>query len=323
MPDEANKNICVPYQPGLFKTIMDTHPDILVGDGFFQWTYAALLLRIGMGIPLVICYERWKHTERNAQWYRKLYRKTALRFTDAVCCNGKLSCEYTRSLGIPLERITTGHMVADTQSLALSSANVSSAEKSKLRMDWRLQGTVFLYVGQLIERKGIAHLLDAWAKLENTNADATLLIVGDGPAKRMLVNQKGCLGLKHVCFTGPVEYGRIAYYYAAADVFIIPTLEDNWSLVVPEAMACGLPILCSKYNGCWPELVRDGINGWIFDPLDSEDVFNCLKETIKSKDAFARMGGESRSIIANHTPQKAAGAIYSACEMALKNKHKF
>jgi glycosyltransferase involved in cell wall biosynthesis len=107
----------------------------------------------------------------------------------------------------------------------------------------------------------------------------------------------------------------MAAYYAAADAFVIPTLEDNWSLVVPEAMACGLPILCSKYSGCWPELVQEG-NGWVFDPLDHQDTLRVLNLCIQKGSELPGMGRESRTIIAGHTPQHAARSIYEACRIA-------
>ncbi|MBU2623750.1 MAG: glycosyltransferase family 4 protein [Proteobacteria bacterium] len=319
-PIEANVDICIPYQPSLLRSILKTRPDVLVGDGFFQWTYAALLLRMMKGIPMVVCYERWAHTERSAQWYRRLYRKMALRFTDAVCCSGSLSRKYTISLGMPSAGITTGHMTADTEALAAYSSNVTNAEKNMLRSEYRWAGTVFLCVGQLIARKGITQMLDTWAKFETTAADATLLIVGGGPEEQSLKEQQARLGLKRVHFAGPVDYSRIALFYAASDVFVIPTLEDNWSLVVPEAMACGLPILCSKYNGCWPELVQEGLNGWVFDPLNPADFLKCLKEAVKARGNLKKMGGESKRIVGNHSQQKAAEAIYSCCEIALKNR---
>jgi glycosyltransferase involved in cell wall biosynthesis len=322
MPNEANTTVCLPYQPGLLKAITDTEPQVLVGDGFFQWTYAALFHRVFHGIPLVVCYERWAHTERYAQWYRRLYRKLALHFTDVVCCNGQFCLDYTKSLGMPRDRLTTGHMVADTHDLQKAADTVTDAERYEIRAGWNVQGIVFLYVGRLIRIKGVAQLLKAWAKFEQQQKEsATLVLVGGGLEESSLHELADNLNLQGVHFAGLVDYNQIHKYYASADAFIIPTLEDNWSLVVPEAMACSLPILCSKYNGCWPELVRDGENGWIFDPLDPEDVLRCLNEAIKSNSYLAKMGSESRRIVADYTPQKAAEAIYTSCEMAMERKY--
>lgn len=318
MPDEANTTICLPYQPGLLRAIADTRPQVLIGDGFFQWTYAALYHRIFHRIPLVVCYERWAHTERHAQWYRRIYRKLALHFSDVVCCNGQLCLDYTHGLGKPRELITVGHMAADTRDLQLAAAKVSITERAAMRAEWHAQGIVFLYVGRLITIKGLAQLLKAWSDFERTQKErVTLILVGSGPEESTLRRLAKDINLHGVVFAGQYDYNQIHRCYASADVFIIPTLEDNWSLVVPEAMACGLPILTSKYNGCWPELVKEDKNGWVFDPLNPDDIVRCLNDAVNSKDILAMKGNESRMIITNHTPQKAAEAIYSSCEMAV------
>ncbi len=375
-PLEANTSVCLPWQPGLMKAIATTKPDVLVGDGFLKWTGAALLYRVRHGTPLVVLYERTAHTERNAQWYRLSYRKFALNFTDAMSCNGRLCMEYTVSLGFPRERITLGHMAADTESMELGAkSGEAKTESRKLRADWLGNGgppvdatddgsqsaavddyenresairrrgfeggLVFLYVGQLIKRKGIAELLEGWAvfaqSAERRTQRMALVLVGSGPEEQNLRRQMSDLDLQNVLFLGSVDYDRLAPYYVAADAFIIPTLEDNWSLVVPEAMACGLPILCSKYNGCWPELVQEGRNGWVFDPIDPQDIAHCLALASGERAAdvgrgstghgpramdLCAMGAQSREILQHHTPRKAAQAIYRACEIALNRRRR-
>ena len=113
------------------------------------------------------------------------------------------------------------------------------------------------------------------------------------------------------------ELLRQAMQMEGSDVFIIPTLQDNWSLVVPEAMACGLPIACSKYNGCWPELVKPE-NGWVFDPLNQEETVKTLQKIGSCNTSQLRsMGKCSREIVQDFSPGKAAQAIFNACAKAL------
>lgn len=314
----SNKGIRVPIQPGLVKTAHSSKPDILVSDGFFQWTYAPLWIRMTRKIPHVMCYERTDHTERNAQWYRIAYRKFVMRWIDAICCNGSLCGDYVKSLGYPTERLTFGHMVADTAGLSGNVMKVPDDEVAGLKRKLGAKGTVFLYVGRLIKLKGIAEYLRAWKAFNSKSAEsATLILVGDGPQRQELEKYAADNGLDNVVFTGRVDYDSIALYYKLADVFVIPTLEDNWSLVVPEAMASGLPVMCSKYNGCHPELVTPE-NGWVFDPLDKDDTMARLLDAIDSKDKFENMGQASRQIIENgHTPKHAANAVYKACELAI------
>ena len=314
----ANSTIRLPWQPGLLREVCRHKPEVLISDGFFQWTAAALWSRVKYGVPHVLCYERTAHTERNAQWYRRLYRKWALRYVDAMCCNGRLCREYAEGFGMAAERITCGHMAADTYGLKAALNSVTPGAVQDLRCRFDLSGTCLLYVGRLTVRKGLWQLLTAWSRLEPSSASrASVLLVGCGSERTRLESFCQANHLTNVHFVGAVDYDNLAPYYAAADAFVIPTLEDNWSLVVPEAMTCGLPVLCSKYNGCWPELVQEGRNGWVFDPLSPADMLRCLEECLRSKTRLASMGQESLALVRDHTPKKAAAAVFEACRLAL------
>lgn len=316
----ANKDIRIPFQRGLIKAVLREKPDVIISDGFFQWTYAALWLRATRRIPHVMCYERTAHTERNAQWYRKAYRKLAMRWIDAMCCNGRLCGEYVRSLGFPAERITYGHMVADVKTLKEKSEQVTAQQIQQKRSELHLQGVVFLYVGQIIPRKGATELLKAWKAFsgEAGKYSYSLLLVGGGSQEAECRAYCAENDLDNVRFTGEIDYDLLPLYYRCGDVFVIPTLEDNWSLVVPEAMACGLPVLCSKYNGCWPELVKPE-NGWVFNPLDASDTIRVLQLCLNKSQSLQAMGETSINIIENHTASQAVDAIMKACTIAISS----
>lgn len=318
----ANKTVRFVYQPGVLRRIAETRPDVLVADGFFQWTAFALAYRLRHGTPLVVCYERTAHMERHAQWYRRLYRKMVLPLVDAMSCNGHLCCEYTMSLGMPRERITLGHMVADTEGLAVTAASLTVSQRLSIRADWGQPDTVFIVVGRLVVAKGVRELLDAWMRFNATHSgNFCLVFVGDGPEEAAMRSHVAECGLKNVVFHGRARYDDVGLLYAAADALIMPTLQDNWSLVVPEAMACGLPVVCSRYNGCYPELIHDGVNGWVFDPLAAADVARVLGLLVENRARLPAMGEASKQIVASHTPEHAAQAIFDACRIAIAHRH--
>ncbi len=174
-------------------------------------------------------------------------------------------------------------MVGDVANLSGKINRINPCDILSLKqiVKWQTK-TVFLTVSRLIKLKGIDLLLTAWKRFQQSgNKDCALLIVGDGPERRLLeqlcINQS----INDIFFAGLVEYDYIHLYYALSDIFVIPTPEDNWSLVVPEAMACGKPILCSRYNGCWPELVQEDFNGWVFDPLSTESIHESLIKCVR------------------------------------------
>lgn len=114
----ANRNLSLRLQPGLTRAIAAVRPSVVIGEGFFKWTFQALRFCRGTGTPLVVNYERTAHTERRVQWFRTRYRRWALDRVAAVNCSGRLCRDYVESLGFDPARIRTGHMVADSEDLA-------------------------------------------------------------------------------------------------------------------------------------------------------------------------------------------------------------
>ena len=306
----------IPWQPGLVQACHNSNPEVCVSDGFFQWTYVPLWMRLRHHIPHVMCYEPTKHTERNAQFYRTWYRRFVARWIDAICCNGSLCREYCRDvLHISESKLYLGNMAADSEQLAKTCKQQISAQNVEdFKHHLGLKGTIFLFVGRLVELKGLRQLLRAWKNANIT--DATFLCVGDG-AQRSELEQYCIKNHIEAVFAGEIDYDSLPIYYRCSDVFIIPTLQDNWSLVVPEAMACGLPIACSKYNGCWPELVMPE-NGWIFDPFDMDNTSQTLREICSQHDNLKAMGQKSSEIVELFSPERVAETIYQACQKSLQ-----
>lgn len=165
----------------------------------------------------------------------------------------------------------------------------------------------------MIPRKGVCHLLEGWLKHLKNHPGDKIVLVGDGPDLPGLTEKYG--DNPSVIFVGGVDYSQIYRYYAACDVFVIATLEDNWSLVVPEAMACGLPVACSIYNGCHPELVRKDENGITFDPLDRDSIVAAL-DYFHHVDLKA-FGRRSIEIERDFNPEKTAGNVMKAVDYYL------
>jgi glycosyltransferase involved in cell wall biosynthesis len=228
--------------------------------------------------------------------------------------------EYcTKVLRIGPATILTGAMAADSEALAAKCEAFSAQGLEKERQALGLTRPVFGYVGRLVKRKGVRELLVAWKVFAERSAEArgSLLLVGDGPERQALEAIARQNSLPRVAFAGAVGYSAVAQYYALCDVLVMPTLEDNWSLVVPEAMACSKPVLCSRFNGCWPELVKDGVNGWTFDPHDPQELARLFETCSSQPNLLPAMGQASREIVEDFSPEHAAEAFHKACLLAL------
>lgn len=320
---KANSSWLFTYQPGLAKLIHGLSPDVTIGDGFGQWSVPLIKRRIFRRTPFVMCYERTKHTERNAQSLRRIYRRQMCRWVDAACVNGRLTREYLNEFGISDDRITTGFMASESN-VAAKAERLDQQQQLEIRKQHDLAGQVFLFVGRLVEPKGVLQMLEAWKAFtaELKTDSVTLALAGEGDQREAIEDICKSNNLSNVKVLGAIPYDEIHKIYAAADLLLMPTLEDNWSLVAAEAMSCGLPVINSKYNGCWPELTHDGKTGWVFDPLDPSNFLSAIKTAYQHRDQLDAMGKQCKEVVSHYTPESAAQAIYQACEIAAKKKQK-
>lgn len=266
----------IPFTRGLIRAINQLGPDVVISEGFFQWTPLVLLWGITHRKPVFIDYERTVYTERNNSklktWIRKLQDKAIYGYL----VNGSETRKYLEAIGIKSSKIYIAGMSADSRGLRSSIAKMDRNEIIQLRNQYsNKQGLLFLFLGQVVPRKGLDYLLKVWVKHIKEYPDDCLLCIGDGELLADLRSEYK--HVKSVVFVGKVEYSVVYKYYAIADVFILPTIEDNWSLVIPEAMACGLPVATSIYNGCHTELVHEGENGYVFDTFKKSTMLKALE----------------------------------------------
>lgn len=274
MIDFKKKQVPIPL--GLWKHIRKVKPDVLITEGFFQWTPLVQLYGLMYHIPVFIGYERTLYTERNNSKLKTWIRKIQDKFIKGYLVNGSETKKYLESIGVASDKIFIGGMSADSEGLRKAIAAFPEEEKKAFRARFvkSNEGLVFLYSGRVESLKGAPHLLEAWKEHIKKYPNDSIILIGMGDAYNDLKQKFG--DYNSVFLEGRIEYDQVYKYYSIADVFILPTLQDNWSLVVPEAMSCGLPVATSIYNGCYSELIKDGENGCVFDPLKKDSLLKAL-----------------------------------------------
>jgi len=85
--------------------------------------------------------------------------------------------------------------------------------------------------------------------------------------------------------------------YHSADVFVLPSKSETWGLAVNEAMACGLAVVVSDRCGCAPDLIKNGVNGYVFRSGNKKDLARVLEQVLTSKQQLQELGTASRNII--------------------------
>ena len=101
-----------------------------------------------------------------------------------------------------------------------------------------------------------------------------------------------------------------------ASAFVHASTTEQWGLVVNEAMAAGLPVLVSNRCGCAPDLVRDGVNGFTFDPYDVDRLADLMLKVSSDQCDREAMGQASRAIIKDWGPERFADGLMQAVAVA-------
>jgi glycosyltransferase involved in cell wall biosynthesis len=258
-------------------------------------------------VKIILWVPLSEHSEKSRGTIRKLLRKFILSKVNAIIVNGVSGKRYIESYGVPPEKIF----------LKPYTTNIVPF----LNFDIHKIGDVkrLLYVGQLIERKGILNFLKFFSKWmeKNHRLNVEFIVCGDGPLKDQILNVTLPDNIKLI-LKGGVAYSEIPSVFSQADIFVFPTLSDEWGLVVNEAMAAGLPVLGSSYSQAVEELVQDNMNGWTFFPDIPHSIEDGINKMMNSSpDLLYEFGQRGREKIKNYDTDYAVNSMKAAIDYTL------
>jgi len=285
------------FPSNLFVKLLILNPDIILVTGYDNMQFwEALIFKKIFHKKIILWNGSTVLSSRNNNRLIIAMKRFFVKQMDAFYSYGSKATEYLVHYGADSIKITTGANTVDTYFFKRNTSNaVSNTDEVKK----------ILFVGQLIRRKGIIFFIRSLLYVKDIPWLFT--IVGSGPLEKKLMVLTNTLGLsERIEFVGYKDEEAKMKYYADADIFVMPSLKEVWGLVINEALASGLFCLSSKYAGVTYDLIRDGENGFIIDPLDikgmSEIIKLALNSTINKKTIKSTI---------NITPQTEAKKIYS------------
>jgi glycosyltransferase involved in cell wall biosynthesis len=161
---------------------------------------------------------------------------------------------------------------------------------------------VFLFCGQMIARKGVDLLLEAFAAVEN----ARLLLVGREAELPALLAKLPTTVRSRVEYAGFQPPEELPRFFSRADAFVLPSRHDGWGVVVNQALAAGLPLLCSDAVGAAHDLIEQNKNGVMFRAGSVTALRDALQLVAGDRDLRERWGAASRARAADWTPERGA-----------------
>lgn len=281
----------MPFCPTLFFKLIIECPDVIITEGksnfanaFLGFIYAKLfrkkIVLWGLG---KLRYE--KLDSKKDKFVQSIERKC-----DAQLVYSSVGKEYYESLGIPSSKIFTAVNVVETERIA----DIRRRKEYKLAV--AAKGPTFnvLYVGAVNKKKKIELLIDAFAAFSKGKNDVKLMLVGGGSYLQEIIERAKVKGVTDIETPGQVIDG-LYKYFAVADVFVLPGLGG---LAISEAMAYGLPVICSVGDGCEVDLV-DETNGFRNPDLNEESLCQYLETLYNDRTLLASMKASSLEKIAN------------------------
>jgi glycosyltransferase involved in cell wall biosynthesis len=294
--------------PDIVRRLWQFRPQIIFTSSFSLWTLVAVLMQPLMAWKIVILYDGWSPTyDYRTSWIRLLLRRWLLNRADRVLTNSLSGQEYLVNVlrGHPDRVYLQPYQVPNLRALGDFHELLPGPERSAAPA-----GPRFLFIGRLVPRKGLNFLLEACAILQARGYQQfSLVIVGEGDARADLEAQGQQLGLHNLVWEGRVAYDQMGQYFAQTDVFVFPTLEDIWGMVLLEAMACGKPVLCSRWAGAAEMMVVEGQNGFQFDPRDPESLATLMQKFLDQPELIPVMGAAAHDMLAKYTPESATAAF--------------
>ena len=258
---------------GLRGILKKIKPDLIVASEYNFSSQIALSYAKSHKIPFVSWSDGTALSERGISKLQRRLRRRVFKNAAAFLASSTKTAELQISYG------------ADPAKIYKSLLTVDTAKYRQVKTEY---SNHLLYVGSTIPRKGLDLLFAALAHVKN---DYILDIVGADKLPDDLKAQAEALGITDkISLHGFIQAEEIRKYYDMGGVFVLPTREDCFGLVILEAMCASLPVVISKYADGAYDLFTDGVEGLLVDPEDPEEFGAALDRLLSDPALRQKMG---------------------------------
>ncbi|MBQ8858075.1 MAG: glycosyltransferase [Lachnospiraceae bacterium] len=266
---------------GVSKVLDKLKPDVVVGSEYNPTILQAVVYCKRKKIPYVSWTDGTLFSERNFGRVQLLARKFVVSKADAFIGSSTKSKEAQIYYGADEKKCHISYLAVDV-------------DKYIQKPQGNGKGKI-LCVGSLIERKGVDLLFNALIRVQS---DFELYLAGGGDEKENLKKLAKELKIENqVHFLGQLSRKELLKHYADSDLFVLPTREDCFALVILEAMCSELPIVCSKYADGAYDLIEEGKNGFVADPYDAKAFAEKIDLLLKDKVLREKMREQSKEVL--------------------------
>jgi glycosyltransferase involved in cell wall biosynthesis len=246
--------------------------------------------------------------------YRRGFLKQILIFMDKTLCWAATSV-YPEGAGVKNHLMEYGITKKSLKIIANGNINgidlsfydpylINSNDRNAIRKSFGVleNDFVFLYIGRVVKEKGIEELVDAFIRFSATNVK--LLIVGstNEESGSISLDTLEKIGNSESIHLFPFQID-VRPFFSIANVFVLPSYREGFPNVVLQAGAMNLPCIVSDVSGC-NEIIKDGINGLIVPPRDSQGLFDSMQLLFQNGEILQKLAGNARHLISEKYDQQ-------------------
>lgn len=330
----------------------EIRPDVCAIAGYSHPAMLTLIALCGKrSIPWILMSDSREVDLPRTRW-REWSKSRIVRLASAGFAAGRVHIDYLEKLGLAKNACSVGYDVVDNTYFSSEAVKWRAAPAAGETSVANPHRPYFLASNRFIPKKNLFRLLDAYARFavppdgsplpDSEGRDPwPLVLLGDGELKPDLLAHAVALGLPvherapweppatheepladhrpAVYFPGFRQIGELPRFYALAGAFVHASTTEQWGLVVNEAMASGLPVLVSKSCGCTLELVREGVNGFTFDPCDVDQLARGMSRIASMNDSErAEFAAAGQRLISDWGLERFAAGLADAAARAIR-----
>ena len=289
----------------------EVNPDVVAIAGYSE---PGMLLTLFWCLwnhkPIILLSESKEDDDGRSEWKEKL-KSLIINRCKAALVGGEIHKQYLAKLGMPSNAIFLGYDVVENQFFHPNTVCHLSSPLTK---------PYFLAVNRFVSKKNLPLLIASYANYREQKGDLAwdLVLSGDGELRPQIEQQINELDLtKFIHLPGFLQQEELLPYFAHANCFIHASIQEQWGLVVNEAMAAGLPVIVSNRCGCFEDLVIEGVNGFGFDPKNQQALTQLMLKMSSQEVDLVAMGGASLKHIQKYSPDYFAQGLMQAVEYSL------
>jgi 1,2-diacylglycerol 3-alpha-glucosyltransferase len=294
----------------LITTLNKTNPNVVAISGYARPSMLAVLCWcLWYRKPAILLSETTEFDDVRSGWKEIIKSFIITRFKAALV-GGKPHNRYLIKLGMPSDAIFCGYDVVGND--VFHPDRIKSLPRPQ-------EKPFFLAINRFVTKKNLPFLVSAYAVYRQLvgNCAWDLVLCGDGELRAELESQIITLELKdYIHLPGFLQQDQLLPYFVHAGCFIHASTQEQWGLVINEAMAAGLPVLVSNKCGCFEDLVLEGTNGFGFDPQNQSQLTNLMLKISSDEVDINRMGQAALAHIQNFSPDYFASGLLNAIEYA-------